>query len=513
MAEMTLGDLLSGIRGVELRRGAADTSITDISRDSRAVSPGSLFVAIRGHESDGHDYLQAAVNAGASAVVVDADADCSVGVPVVEAKDSRAVLGPISSRFFGHPSRTLDVVGITGTNGKTSTSHLLESVFRRAGRAVGIIGTVEYRWPGGRMEAANTTPDGLTLQRTLRKMADDGVEVVVIEVSSHGLEHRRVDGTEFAVGVFTNLTADHVEFHGSFDAYRRAKWRLFDEVLPASSRDAVAVVNVDRSEGRQLLEEVDARGQLETVGFGLSVGDWSRVRRLYSARIADQNLEGIAIDVDDPDGGTHRLELGLPGRFNAENAVAAATTANVLGVEFDDIAAGLRQSTGIPGRMQRVMGGDDDPVVFVDYAHTADALEKALQTLRPLVDGDLWVVFGCGGDRDVSKREPMGAIAGRLADRAVVTSDNPRSEPPEKIIDQIAVGLCSLAHPEAWSRQVDRRKAILEAVLRAGSEDVVLIAGKGHETYQEQAGERRDFDDREVAADALDQRGESSCLS
>ena len=514
----TIGDIVSEIEQVRLCRGRADQVVQSLARDSRNVQSGGMFVAIAGGQVDGHDYIDAAVEQGASAVLVEQSprqVPSDPDIAVLQCDDTRAVLGTLGSWFYDHPSRQLAVVGITGTNGKTSTSYLLEGICRSADLSAGIVGTVEVRWEGHRQSAVNTTPDGLTLQRTLRQMVDDGVDVAVVEVSSHGLENGRVEGTAFSVGLFTNLSQEHLDFHGSMDAYRRAKWRLFQEHLPASvgqaKRGPAAVVNLERAEGRRLARRVGELENVELVGCCVSEAG-EEVGRKVVARPVDVGLDGIELKVSLSSGQAFDAFVALPGRFNAENAAAAIAAAELLGIEPEAIRRGLAETDEIPGRMQRVGAGAESPAVFVDYAHTPEALQKALATLRPLTEGKLWVVFGAGGDRDRSKRAPMGRQAAELADRIVLTSDNPRGEAPQDIIDDIAEGIrqaeASGSCRGRWSRNADRAAAIEEAVLRAGQKDVILIAGKGHETTQEQKGRFQQFDDRSRALEAVHRRGE-----
>ena len=518
----TLSDLVENLEGVALERGDPSTPITEISHDSRAVGPGTLFVALRGESFDGHAFIGDAIAAGAAAVLVDDQWDRDVDAPVLRTSSTRRILGPLGSWFFGYPTRSMTVIGITGTNGKTTTSYLLESILEGAGRHVGVIGTIDYRWRGTRVAARNTTPDGLTLQKTLRQMADAGVEVAVLEVSSHGLANDRVAGVEFDVALFTNLSRDHLDFHNSMDEYRRAKWRLFEYFLPASAvkyEDGelpTAVINVERDEGRQLAASLANADGLSLRTFDLGAGEHHRggAGRYISRQLA-VTLDGVAMTVQEPGDGEFSVSAPLPGRFNAENILGAVVVAREIGVEPDKITRGLRELDGIPGRMERVEADGKGPAVFVDYAHTPDALEKALATLEPLVEGQLWVIFGCGGDRDATKRAPMGKVAARLADVVVVTNDNPRREDPEAIIDDVVAGIEEAIEKERciveWYRCADRQRAIEEAIWRAHGDDVILIAGKGHETYQERHGERRDFDDRQVARSGFRRLGDRSC--
>ena len=516
----TIEHMVECVDGLRRIGGDSSTPIEAITNDSRDVEQGGLFVALRGAQVDGHDFIDAAIEQGASSIVVDSDWQGSApGVTVVEADDSRAMLGPICSWFYDHPSRQLELIGVTGTNGKTSTTYLLESIFDRAGYRTGVIGTIEYRWADHRVDAPNTTPGGLVLHRTLRKMVDDGVEVAIVEVSSHGLALGRIDGTSFAAALFTNLSRDHIGFHETFDAYRRAKWKLFDTCLPASQRGEqrpVAVINADSRQGRALVDAVVERNELRVAIHCTDdppeVADG--VDRQFRGHQLEGSIDGTSMIVDESTGQQYDIDVALPGRFNAENALGALAVARMLGVDTEDVAGGLGDATGIPGRMQRITSGKgDEPAVFVDYAHTPDALQRALETLRSLTPGRLWVVFGCGGDRDQSKRGPMGQVAARLADEVIVTSDNPRSEAPESIVDDVVEGIHNEVDASGrpgfdWSVEVERRSAIEDAILRAAGRDVILVAGKGHETYQECRGMRRDFDDRQVALDALCRRGE-----
>ena len=507
-----LENIAGEIDEIDVRSGDREVGVEAICHDSRSVDEGTLFVALRGDRADGHDYVDQAIERGASAVVVDRQFDRSVDVPVLEAQDTRAVLGPLAAYFYDYPSRELDVVGITGTNGKTTISHLLEAMFSASGRSAGVIGTIEVRWNGASRTTPNTTPSGLVLQRTLREMADDGVDVAIVEVSSHGLALGRVDGTRFTIGLFTNLSRDHIEFHGSLEEYRRAKWRLFDRLLPASKVDEatppVAVVNTDNDEGRRLVDHllVDAT-DIVVAAHGTGEPRDNSSDRWFGAREIETSVDGISASVRESKGCEYRITAPLPGRFNIENALGAVAVARLAGVSKRDVTTGLATTRGVPGRMERVDGETDGPAVIVDYAHTPAALQRVLETLRPLTEDNLWIVFGCGGDRDRSKRAPMGRIAARCADRVVVTSDNPRTEDPGRIIDDIVEGLGDDSGGD-WRREPDRRQAIVDTVVRAGPKDVILVAGKGHETYQEQNGRRIDFDDRKVVRQAFRRRGD-----
>jgi UDP-N-acetylmuramyl-tripeptide synthetase len=484
---------------------AEDPEIRDITFDSRRVEPETMFVALVGATVDGHDFVDAAIDAGASALLVDEDwaTGRTLPVPTLVADDTRRRLGPLADRFFGGPSRDLDVVGITGTNGKTTITFLLEAVLASAGRHPGVLGTVNYRWPGHVEVAPNTTPESLVIQRLLRSMRDDGVDSVAMEVSSHGLATHRLEGMRFDVGIFTNLSQDHLDFHGSMRSYRDAKARLFTDYLVASAsagKRAVAVLNLDDAEGARL-----AGLDLD----GVTVWTYS-ARGLSSTFRCDgweQTLDGTSFELQHPEGSVE-ITTPLLGGFNVSNVLATIAAAAAVGVEPVVAADALRSLRGVPGRLEH-LGGNGNPHVFVDYAHTPEALRGALEALRPLAPKRLVAIFGCGGDRDRDKRPKMGAAARDLADFVVLTSDNPRSEDPNGIIDDIRPAMAGnatseLASANGWTSIVDRREAILRTVAAAGPEDVILLAGKGHETYQEVQGERRDFDDAAVVREAFE---------
>ena len=509
---MVIDEILGALEEVELRGGGEQIEIDSISDDSRRVGPGTLFVALRGERFDGHDFLEAVVEAGAAAVMVDRKWDGKLAVPTLVVEDTRRILGSLGSVFYRRPSEEMKIIGITGTNGKTTTTYLLESVCLAGGWKTGVIGTVEYRWGSRREKAANTTPDGLVLQRILREMADDGVEVVILEVSSHGLAMGRVDGVRFDVGIFTNLSQDHLDFHETMDAYRAAKALLFTKYLPLSKlkagKSAVAVINAEDQEGRALLRSLEQDGEVPVIGHGIETTEEVVLR----GKVIQEGIEGVVLSIRRGEKEELEVRSQMPGRFNAENIMGVVATARALNIEVEAIARGLAGSRGVPGRMEPVVGEFGGPSVFVDYAHTPDALERALAALRPLTRGNLWVVFGCGGDRDRSKRPLMGAVAARGADRMVLTSDNPRREEPAVIIDAIEEGVREVLSGQEmdreghWARKLERSEAICDAIGRAEENDVILIAGKGHETYQEINGVRIDFDDRLVAGEALNQR-------
>jgi UDP-N-acetylmuramoyl-L-alanyl-D-glutamate--2,6-diaminopimelate ligase len=456
--------------------GAPELEISGLAYDSRSVGPGTLFFCVPGFRSDGHDFAPAAVERGAVALVC--ECPLGLGVPEVVVDDVRAAMGPAAARFYGDPTAELKVVGVTGTNGKTTTAFLVRHLLEAGGLQCGLLGTVKRVVGGVEQEVERTTPEAIDLQATFRAMLDAGDAACAMEVSSHALELGRTAGIRYACKVFTNLTQDHLDFHGTMDAYFAAKRRLFDEPGPA-------VVNVDDDHGRGLAEEVEA------TTFGVER------KADYRAREVEFDMHGARFTCDTPDG-TVRLESPLPGLFNVQNALAALAVARTLGVELETVRDALPRFGRVPGRFEPVDEGQDFGVL-VDYAHTPDSLENVLRAARGLARGRLHVVFGAGGDRDRGKRPLMGDAARRLADRVIVTSDNPRSEDPEAILSEVLAG----AGPDAEA-EVDRRRAIARAVASAEPGDVVVIAGKGHEQGQEfENGRKEPFDDRYVARDAL----------
>jgi UDP-N-acetylmuramoyl-L-alanyl-D-glutamate--2,6-diaminopimelate ligase len=454
--------------------GDDTVDVDDVEADSRLVRPGQLFVAIRGEHHDGHDHVPAAVEAGAVAVLVEHPVATSVPQAIVT--DARRAVGPVAATVHGHPSEVLEVVGVTGTNGKTTTTHLLANVLAESGHRVEVLGT---------LSGARTTPEAPQLQRRFAAWRDAGVDAVAMEVSSHALDLHRVDGTRFRVAVFTNLSRDHLDFHRTMEAYFQAKARLFTPEL--SDR---AVVNLDSPYGRLLSDAAT----VATTGYAL--GDVEDL--LLSVRGSTFRWRG------------RQVHLALGGAFNVANALAAAGAAEALGVPDDVIAAGLSRPVAVPGRFEVVEAGQDFAVV-VDYAHTPDALEQLLEAAAPLVGtrpdgspGQVTVVFGCGGERDPDKRPLMGEVAASGADRVVVTADNSRGEDTEAIIEAVMQGV-GRADPRRADVSVepDRRAAIALAIAAAADGDVVLVAGKGHETTQTVGDDVVAFDDRAVVRDLL----------
>lgn len=485
-----------------LRDLATRPDVTAIAYDSRKVKPGAVFVALRGVNADGTRFAPQAIASGAIAVVAETAAPAGVAVPWIQVPSARAALAELAAHFYRNPSEELTLIGITGTNGKTTTSYVLASIFEAAGIKCGRIGTIGYRIGEREQDASRTTPEAPELQQMLRAMVDEGCGACVMEVSSHALALRRADNLRFAAGVFTNLTRDHLDFHGDMESYFVAKRRLF-EVLPDG---AVGVINVDDRRGPDLFAA--AR---RPVTYAIDAAADVRPGPLTFT------LDGLAFEVRTPRGTLH-VRSPLVGRPNAYNILAAAATAMAIDLPFSAIEAGISRLHNVPGRFQVVSESSDDVRVIVDYAHTDDALKNLLETARPLATGRVVTVFGCGGDRDRTKRPLMGAVAARLSDLVIVTSDNPRSEDPERIIEEIRRGIVMPADRIAHKGQkgtpslaiVDRRDAIEKAIKDATPGDLVLIAGKGHEKYQVIGDKTLPFDDVEVARSALARRRSGS---
>ncbi|HUF22745.1 MAG TPA: UDP-N-acetylmuramoyl-L-alanyl-D-glutamate--2,6-diaminopimelate ligase [Vicinamibacterales bacterium] len=496
---MTFGDLVRASRaltvpGLADSGGLADRRVASIAYDSRDVVPGAIFVALKGEHADGARFAADAARRGAIAVIAEgpAPADPPAGPVWLSVSNARAALAELAAVFFGRPSEQLTLVGVTGTNGKTTTTYLLAAIFDAAGIGCGRIGTVSTRIGDEERDAARTTPEAPDLQRLLREMVDRGLGACAMEVSSHALALHRVDDVRFAAGVFSNLTRDHLDFHGDMERYFAAKRRLF-ELLPDG---APAIINVDDPRGADLAAAV---GRPLTYALDKSAD--------VKAGQVSYSLDGLAFDLTTPRGTLH-LRSPLVGRPNAYNIVAAAATAVALDLPFDAIERGLAGLEAVPGRFEMASSPSDDVRVVVDYAHTDDALKNLLETARPLAKGRVITVFGCGGDRDATKRPLMGAVAARLSDLVIVTSDNPRSENPERIIEEIRRGMAR--EPGAVIEIVDRRQAIDRAIKEAKPGDLVLIAGKGHEKYQVIGERTLPFDDVQMAGDALARRRSGS---
>ncbi|WP_375767067.1 UDP-N-acetylmuramoyl-L-alanyl-D-glutamate--2,6-diaminopimelate ligase [Archangium gephyra] len=501
---MKLTDVLAGCGAEQTSGGRTPADVTGVSQDSRKVKPGDLFVAIPGTKEDGAQFVGEAVSRGAVAVV--SEKSLSSQVPFFKVSNARKALALIAANFHGRPADKLTMLGVTGTNGKTTTTYLLEAMATAAYSSTGVIGTLGYKVGGQFHPTAHTTPDPLELHRILKEMVDAGVETVVMEVSSHALMQERVHGITFKAAAFTNLTRDHLDYHKDIEEYFQAKRKLFVENL---SQTGVAVVNGDDTYGTRIYNEL--RGQKRMAWKFSRLGNGE-----ISATDASFSLQGIKGVLKTP-AGDIPVKSRLLGPHNLENILAAAGLA--LGAGFarrKDVQLGIERMGGVPGRMERVEnhGPPQAPAVLVDYAHTDDALKRALEAARAMAKGRVIVVFGCGGDRDQGKRPLMGTAAAEAADLAVLTSDNPRNEDPEEIISQVTPGLeksgmrrisagKAKSGEKGYLVDADRKAAIETAISLAKEDDVVLIAGKGHETYQIIGTEKRAFDDREVAARAL----------
>jgi UDP-N-acetylmuramoyl-L-alanyl-D-glutamate--2,6-diaminopimelate ligase len=458
-----------------------DPVIEEVTHDSRRSRQGSLYVAVRGEHVDGHDFVAQAVAAGASAICV--DHPLSSGVPEIVVDDTRRVMGDLAAAVNDYPSHSLSVVGVTGTNGKTTVTHYVESIVGRAGRSAGLVGTIHTRGAGATTPSSLTTPEAPEFQSLLADLRDRGVEVVAVEVSSHALEYGRVQGTSFAVAAFTNISQDHLDFHGDMAAYRAAKERLFTDYEVGT-----AVVNIDDPVGAQIAAGYE--GDLITVGRG---GD-------FSVQFVETHPTSSTFTVETPIG-AFKQEAPVIGEFNVANLVLAAACCVAVGLDYDSVFAALPWVSGVPGRFE-VVSGDDPVTVIVDYAHTPEGVSTVVETARRLSPGRVIALLGAGGDRDRAKRPAMGEALSR-ADFAIVTSDNPRSEDPEAIA---AAVLSGVADGTDHVLELDRRRAIDLAIDAAEDGDVILVLGRGHEPMQDLGTEKVPFDDREVAAASLHRR-------
>jgi len=500
---MKLGQLLKRMNLYRFS-GNPEKEIGGLAYDSRRVEPGHLFVALKGHKLNGHDYLKDAVQRGAVALVAEEFKGLQEDVEKISVPNSREALSELAIQYYNRPFKGMNMIGITGTNGKTTTSYLLESILFAAGAMPGVIGTINYRLLGNNHPAPVTTPESLDLMRLLREMADKGATDVVLEVSSHALDQKRTKDCPFRVAIFTNFSRDHLDYHNSMEEYFKAKSLLFRGLAKGKQgAETSAIINTDDPKGDELAALTDAC----VVTYGL--GRKCDVRA--DSILADKT--GLRARLITP-AGERFIRSSLIGEINIYNIMAASAAALSLNISLDAVAEGIERLKVIPGRLELVQNNRGLRVV-VDYAHTPDALLKTLKTLRPLVQGKLITVFGCGGDRDRGKRYEMGLIAGENSDLVFITSDNPRSEDPLSIIRHIEEGtrkaglnrveLPSHAQVSGYYVEVDRRKAIRRGIAMADKEDLVLIAGKGHEDYQIIGGEKRYFDDREEAALAASQ--------
>ncbi|MDQ5986276.1 MAG: UDP-N-acetylmuramoyl-L-alanyl-D-glutamate--2,6-di aminopimelate ligase [Syntrophus sp. SKADARSKE-3] len=512
---MHITKLLENMKWLDVQ-GDLSGDVASICYDSRQCGEQSLFIAVSGLKVDGHAYVTEAVKRGARFIIHEKDIPAIDGVTMIRVENSRQAMSILGRNFFADPSSQMCLIGVTGTNGKTTVSYMMESIFRAAGYAAGVLGTVNYRYGDVTLPAPNTTPESLDMQRILGTMSGAGVTHVVAEVSSHAVDLGRVDDCDFDLGVFTNLSQDHLDYHETMERYFDAKKRFFSEILPRSKkkRPVQMVVNKDDPWGRRLLDEID----LPAWGFGIE--EQCEVKAAHYKF----SLDGIGAEIR-TECGRFSIESPLIGKFNLYNVLAAAAAALSLNVPKEAIVRGIADLKSIPGRLERV-NRRGEPHVFVDYAHTDDALHKVLENLQPFRRHRIITVFGCGGDRDPGKRPLMARAAAMGSDRVILTSDNPRSEDPLEILKAIEQGIpkdmMAFADPtvfpqvedeKAYTVMPDRQSAIEAAIAMADVKDIVLIAGKGHEDYQILGNKKIYFDDRVVSAAALshsfDRRGAS----
>ncbi|PLX93800.1 MAG: UDP-N-acetylmuramoyl-L-alanyl-D-glutamate--2,6-diaminopimelate ligase [Desulfuromonas sp.] len=495
---MQLADLIADITGLT-PSGPTTVEVCALCVDSRQVKPGSLFFALKGVAADGHDFIEEALAAGASVICSQRPVTLPVGVTGIVADDGRLALAQLAARFFDHPTAGVPVIGVTGTNGKTTITYLLEAILREAGYTPAILGTVSYRCGDLCFAAPNTTPEPVELQHSLRRLRDVGADVVVMEVSSHALDQQRVSGINFSAAIFTNLTPEHLDYHPDMEHYFVSKRRLFADLLCDPTH---AILNLDDPFGARLAEEFPT-----ALTFSVE-----KKEAALAVQSVSMGLEGISAQLATPQG-EFSLTAPLLGRFNLENLLGACGAALTLGIAQNVLVQALATAPPVPGRLERIEN-DLSALVLVDYAHTGDALEKALETLTALQPKRVITLFGCGGDRDRGKRQVMGSVAARHSDLTIVTSDNPRSEDPETIIADILPGVSSHAVllsadtvGEATAKSYlvcsDRRAAIDLAVSLLCAGDLLLVAGKGHEDYQIIGKKRFHFDDREELRRAL----------
>ena len=487
---MKLLEVLKGIQGIVVE-GNDDLEVTGIAYDSREVTLGNLFVAIVGFKTDGHNFIDSAIEKGAKIVAVQKDSyvrkDLPADVTLIIADDTRVLLALSACNFYGNPSREFKLVGVTGTKGKTTTTYMIKTILEKAGKKVGLIGTIANMIGENSVEATRTTPEGSDLQRLFRDMADQKCDVVVMEVSSHSLALNRVLGSDFDIGIYTNLSQDHLDFHETFDNYLDAKAKLFTMCKEG-------FVNCDDMYAKKLMDKATC----PITTYGIDNNPYVSARDI----IITNSYSDFKMSLNRV---MQRIKVNIPGRFTVYNALAAICACAKLGCSVEQMIDGL-QEVKVPGRSE-IVPNTRNLTVMVDYAHTPASLEGILKAVKAYTKGTVICVFGCGGDRDTAKRPMMGEIAGKLAGFTVITSDNPRTEEPKLIVDQIEEGIKKTKGK--YTVIVDREKAINYAIRKAKKNDIVVIAGKGHETYQEINGVKRHFDDREVAIEAMKKLPES----
>lgn len=479
---MKLSEILKGL-DYELLQGSADRDITKIEYDSRKAEKGSLFVCVTGFKTDGHIYAAKAAEAGAEALICERNVEgIDKSVTIIKVNNSREALSVISDNFYGHPASKMTMIGVTGTNGKTTTTYLIKSVLDHIGKTVGVVGTIENRIGNEKIHTDRTTPEALELCELFDRMVKAGVTHTVMEVSSHSLDLHRVDFCKFKIGIFTNLTQDHLDYHKTMENYRAAKGKLFE-------MSENAVINIDDPAGEYMISR--AKGRVLTFGIDNDA----------DLKASDMHITANGVSyVLGYDGKKYNVDINIPGKFSIYNSLGSIGACVLMGIPMETIIAGLKENYGVPGRFQTIKSHRGFNAI-VDYAHTPDGLENILKTAREFVKGRIITVFGCGGDRDRTKRPIMGEIGGRLSDICVITSDNPRTEDPELIIKDVEEGIKGTGCP--YECICDRKEAILHAISIAKEGDVVVIAGKGHEDYQIFKDKTIHFDDAEVVREAF----------
>ncbi|QEK11948.1 UDP-N-acetylmuramoyl-L-alanyl-D-glutamate--2,6-diaminopimelate ligase [Crassaminicella thermophila] len=482
---MKINELLNNVSIIETI-GDMDIDIEGIAYDSRKVKNNYVFVCIIGIKTDGHNYIDQAVKNGAKVLILEKNIAPIEGVTIIKVENSRKALAIISSNFFKNPTKSMNIIGVTGTNGKTTTTHLIKNVLEKNDVNCGLIGTISYQILDKEYKANNTTPESLELQKLFQEMKDANVDTCAMEVSSHSLELDRVAGINYKIGVFTNLTADHMDFHKTIENYKNAKAKLFYQTSLAN------IINIDDKYGYEIADEIK-KLNTKLVTYGIN-----KKAEVYAEDICIFS-KGCSFTLVTPKF-KGKLKITTPGMFSVYNALAAIAVCYVLGYNFDQIKKGIESVKGVSGRFETVEN-TGDVTIIVDYSHTPDALENALNTIKQFVEGKIITVFGCGGDRDKIKRPMMGETAGKLSDYCIITSDNPRSEQPDAIIKDIEVGIKKTNCK--YKMIVDRKEAIREAIKVSESKDIILIAGKGHETYQIIGDKIIDFDDKKVAQEIL----------
>ena len=468
----------------EYIKGKENLKIDNISYDSRRIGSNGLFIAIEGFKTDGHKFIEESINNGAKAILIEKKLDYyRSDITYIKVKDSRKAMASVAANFYGNPQKELKLIGVTGTNGKTTTTYLIKSILQTAGFKTGLIGTIGNYIDEKELPSTRTTPNSLELSKLFRKMLDDGIEYVVMEVSSHALDLKRVYNLEFDVGVFTNISQDHLDYHKTLSEYIKVKSKLFQQVKSTG----YSVINIDDKAAEKITKKCNSK----IISYSL------KNNSDYQAKEINLNAQGVSFSINNNDG---KINLNITGKFNVYNALAAISVAFAFDINFEIVKKGLEGIDGIPGRFELVKN-EQDFTLIVDYAHTADGMKNVLNTIEDLPKNRIIIVFGCGGDRDKEKRPVMGKVAANYGDYFIITTDNPRSEDPEAIIEDIKKGITNIN--KGYKVVIDRKDAIYEAINMAEKEDVIVIFGKGHETYQVFKDKTIHFDDREIAREAI----------